>query len=185
LTYIVNALGGSLMQKGWFDKPIPVIVGAVKTIHKVSNAREAAHLLINRWPSQGTAVHVRARTLCLAVLHGQQQPNAAREAFAEAAREADVLARITVDISDAMDGGLAFDVPVRIRTGVSGMSSRLVTSVQGAADVLIDWPQSRRGPAYNAARDIVEGAIDGQTTPAEAREAFAAFSDGEEILLEG
>ena len=172
------------MQKGWFDRPIPVIVGRVRTVHRVSNAREAAHLLINRWPRQGTAVHVRARTVCLAVLHGEQQPNAAREAFVEAAREAEVLARVTVDISDAMDGGLPFDVPVRIRTGISGASSRLVTSVQGAADILIDWPQSRRGAAYHATRDIVEGAIDGQTTPAEAREAFAALSDDENILLE-
>lgn len=172
------------MQKGWFDKPIPVIVGTVRTVHRVSNAREAAHLLINRWPRQGTATHVHARTVCLAVLHGEQQPNVAREAFAEAAREAKILAGITVDISDAMDGGLPFDVPVRIRTGISGASSRLVTSVQGAADILIDWPQSRRGAAYHATRDIVEGAIDGQTTPAEAREAFAALSDDERILLQ-
>lgn len=172
------------MQKGWFDRPIPVFIGTVRTVHKVSNAREAAYLLINRWPRQGTAIHVRARTLCLAVLHGQQKPNAAREAFAEAAREADVFAKVTVDISDAMDGSLQFDVPVRIRTGATGASSRMVTSVQGAADVLIDWPQSRRGAAYHATRDIVEGAIDGQTTPAEAREAFAALSADERILLE-
>lgn len=172
------------MQKGWFDKPIPVIVGAVRTVHKVSNARDAAHLLINRWPRQGTATHVRARTVCLAVLHGQQKPSAARDAFAEAAREAEVLAKVTVDISDALDRGLPFNTPVRIRTGATGASSRLVTTVQGAVDVLIDWPQSRRGAAYHATRDIVEGAIDGQTTPAEAREAFAALSDDERILLE-
>lgn len=171
------------MQKGWFDRPIPVIFGTVRTVHRVTNAREAAHLLINRWPRQGTAMHVRARTVCLAVLHGEQQPNAARDAFADAAREAEVLARITVDISDATDGGLPFDVPVRIRTGISGASYRLVTSVQGAADVLIDWPQSRRGAAYHATRDIIEGAIDGQTTPAEAREAFAVLADDERILL--
>lgn len=172
------------MEKGWFDRPIPVVVGTVRTVHQVSNAREAAHLLINRWPRQGTAMHIRARTVCLAVLHGQQKPVEAREAFADAAREANVLAKATVDISEAMDGSLPFDAPVRIRTGATGASSRLVTSVQGAIDVLIDWPQSRRGPAYHATRDIVEGAIDGQTTPAEAREAFAALSDDERILLE-
>lgn len=171
------------MHKGWFDRPVPVFVGVTRTVHKVSNAREAADLLINRWPRQGTATHVDARTVCLAVLHGDQKPNAAREAFAEAAREADLLAMITVDISDAMDGGLSFDAPVRIRVGAAGASTRLVTSVQGAADVLVDWPQSRRGAAYHAARDIVEGAIDGQTTAAEAREAFATLAEGERILV--
>lgn len=171
------------MERGWFDQPVAISVGVIGTVHKVSNAREAAEILINHWPHEGTTKHLRARRVCLEVLHGQQQAKAAQDAFVEAAREAAILAELTPTKGDPSDGRAPFEPPVKIRVG-TGITLRVVETVQDACEVLIDWPHASRGPFYQSARDIVEGAIDGIATPVEAREAFAALAEHAGILIE-
>lgn len=65
-----------------------------------------------------------------------------------------------------------FDTPVRVQAG-DGATLRDVRSVEGACEVLIDWPHARRGPYYQSALEVVNAALDGNATAAEAREAFA------------
>jgi hypothetical protein len=50
---------------------------------------------------------------------------------------------------------------------------RDVRSVEGACEVLIDWPHGRRGPFYQSALEVMNAALEGNATAAEAREAFA------------
>lgn len=79
------------MDYGWFDKPVPVSLGISGDVHNVSNARQAADILLHNWPDAGTKKHRDARQACLEVLQGLKKPEVAREAFAEAAREAGIL----------------------------------------------------------------------------------------------
>jgi hypothetical protein len=79
------------MNEGWFSKPVSVSVGIFGAVHHVSNARKALELLAHHWPDAGTEKHRDAHRACLEVLNGLKKPEVAREAFAEAAREADVL----------------------------------------------------------------------------------------------
>lgn len=65
-----------------------------------------------------------------------------------------------------------FDRPVRVQAG-EGDTLRDVRSVEGACEVLIDWPHAHRGPFYQAALQVVNAAIEGETSTGEAREAFA------------
>jgi hypothetical protein len=79
------------MEQGWFDKPVVVSVGVFGTVHYVSNAREAADLLLNHWPAPGSRTHRVARQSCLEVLRGLKDARVAREDFMQAARDADIL----------------------------------------------------------------------------------------------
>jgi len=79
------------MDQGWFDKPVTVSVGVLGSVHYVSNAREAADLLNNHWPSPGSKMQRRARQSCLEALRGLKDARAAREDFMQAARDADIL----------------------------------------------------------------------------------------------
>lgn len=79
------------MNEGWFVKPVPVAIGIVGEVRNVSSARQAADILAHHWPDEGTVKYRDARHLCLEVLHGMKAPDVAREAFADAAREARIL----------------------------------------------------------------------------------------------
>lgn len=79
------------MDYGWFDKPVSISLGVVGDVYNVSNARQAAEILLHRWPDAGTIKHRDARYACLQVLQGLQKPEVARQAFEEAAREAGIL----------------------------------------------------------------------------------------------
>ncbi|PSJ63575.1 DUF982 domain-containing protein [Pseudaminobacter soli (ex Li et al. 2025)] len=79
------------MEYGWFDKPVPISLGITGDVYNVSNARQAAEILLNRWPTAGSIKHRDARYACLQVLQGLKKPEVAREAFVEAAREAGIL----------------------------------------------------------------------------------------------
>ena len=48
-------------------------------------------ILDHNWPDEGTAKYREARHACLDVLHGTKPADIAREAFANAAREARIL----------------------------------------------------------------------------------------------
>ena len=77
---------------------------------------------------------------------------------------------------------LMLTAPLRIKPAGSD-SIRDVVTVQDANEILIDWPQARRGPFYQAAREKVQAALDGEISAAQAQEAFAALCDHAGILV--
>lgn len=79
------------MSEGWFSKTVQVAVGVLGDVRHISNARQAADLLINHWPDAGTPKYRDARRDCLAVINGTAPVEAAWRSFVEAAREARVL----------------------------------------------------------------------------------------------
>lgn len=79
------------MEEGWFAKPVPVAVKFTGEVRNVSSARQAIIILDHNWPDEGTAKYREARHACLEVLHGTKRAEIAREAFADAAREARIL----------------------------------------------------------------------------------------------
>ena len=50
--------------------------------------------------------------------------------------------------------------------------------------MLIDWPHARRGPYYQAALEVVNAAMDGNATTAEARAAFTDLCAHAGVLAE-
>ena len=75
-----------------FDEAVKVLSGpdgfAVK--HIASN-NQAARMLLFEWPTRGGKKHLAARRACMEVMQGLKSAAAARKAFAEAAKEADIL----------------------------------------------------------------------------------------------
>lgn len=57
-------------------------------------------------------------------------------------------------------------------------------SVEGACEVLVDWPHARRGPYYQAAREVAEAAAAGKATAAEARQAFVTLADHAGVIVD-
>lgn len=78
---------------------------------------------------------------------------------------------------------IPFETPVVIRAGDEA-TKRTVKTVNGACEVLIDWPHARRGPFYQTAREIVEAALKGEVSPSQAREAFAGLASHAGILVD-
>lgn len=76
-----------------------------------------------------------------------------------------------------------FDTPIRVQAGDRN-TLRDVRSVEGACEVLIDWPHARRGPYYQAALDVVNAALEGTASVAEARDAFMDLCAHAGILVE-
>lgn len=82
------------MERGWFDKPVPVILpGKANVTHNVSNVFQAVEILLKRWPTKGGPAHLQARMACLAAMEGTVSPGEARLAFTDAAAEAGILVR--------------------------------------------------------------------------------------------
>ncbi|MGO4834882.1 DUF982 domain-containing protein [Rhizobiaceae sp. 2RAB30] len=79
------------MNEGWFAKPVSVAIGITGEIRNVSSARQAIIILDHHWPGEGTAKFREARRICLDVVHETKPADFAREAFADAAREARIL----------------------------------------------------------------------------------------------
>jgi hypothetical protein len=79
---------------------------------------------------------------------------------------------------------IPFERPVSIRFG-SESTVRDVKSVNDASEVLIDWPHARRGPVYQDTVAVIEAALEGSVSAAEARAAFEAFADHAGILVKG
>jgi hypothetical protein len=77
---------------------------------------------------------------------------------------------------------IPFESPVSIRSGSEG-TVRHVKSVNGASEVLIDWPHARRGPVYQDTVAVIEAALAGSVSAAEARAAFEAFASHAEVLV--
>lgn len=77
---------------------------------------------------------------------------------------------------------IPFDSPIAIRAGHEN-TVRHVKSVNGASEVLTDWPHARRGPVYQETVAVIEAALAGETSAAEARRAFYHFADHAGVLV--
>lgn len=74
-----------------------------------------------------------------------------------------------------------FSPAVSIRIGQDTI--REVAAVGEIDEVLLDWPQARRGDFYRRVRECVEAAKRGDASPAELREMFVAFAGHAGVLV--
>ncbi|ESY70101.1 DUF982 domain-containing protein [Mesorhizobium sp. M0051] len=77
---------------------------------------------------------------------------------------------------------LMLPTPMRIKAHGSD-TIRDVTTVKDASEILIDWPQAKRGPFYQAAREQVEAAMEDKASAAQAQEAFAALCSHAGVIV--
>lgn len=81
-------------ERGWWDEPVKVMLGKSVTVHHVSNNLQAADILLHKWPTKGGAKQRAAREAVLKAMERTQDRVTlakAQKAFAEAAKEADIL----------------------------------------------------------------------------------------------
>ncbi len=169
--------------------------------HSVATVDEAAKLLRGaRWPVKPGLNH--ARIACIEALAGADTCHDVRAKFVEAAREAGVLlggggggiiihagSSFCRNVRERQTFGRAmrqihFDRPVCISFGKAG-KTRLVHTVWEAVRCLASdkWP-SRAGPMCEMADHALRGAVRGQVTAAEARQAFADAALEARILVD-
>lgn len=79
---------------------------------------------------------------------------------------------------------IPFASPISIRAG-NDSTVRTVKSVDGASEVLTDWPHARRGPVYQETVAAIEAALTGSEPPEKARAAFEAFAIHAGVLAKG
>ena len=80
---------------------------------------------------------------------------------------------------------IPFESPISIRDAGRGNTVRHVKTVDGASEVLTDWPHARRGPVYQETVAAIEATLTGDAPAADAREAFEAFARHAEVLVTG
>ncbi|MBZ9681691.1 DUF982 domain-containing protein [Mesorhizobium sp. CO1-1-7] len=78
--------------------------------------------------------------------------------------------------------GLMLSTPLRVKPHGSE-TIREVATLQDASEILIDWPQARRGPFYQTAREKIESALANNEGAAQAQEAFTALCDHAGLLV--
>jgi hypothetical protein len=79
----------NFQDDGKFDKPVTVTLPSGNV--QVATTREAAELLLYKWPIGETGKRIQARMACMRVLGGSSPPGIARRAFLDAANEARIL----------------------------------------------------------------------------------------------
>ncbi|MBZ9743387.1 MULTISPECIES: DUF982 domain-containing protein [unclassified Mesorhizobium] len=79
-------------------------------------------------------------------------------------------------------GDLMLSTPLRVKPHGSD-TIREVATLQDASEILIDWPQAKRGPFYQTAREKVEAALQNNEGAAQAQEAFTALCDHAGLLV--
>ncbi|MBZ9994368.1 DUF982 domain-containing protein [Mesorhizobium sp. BH1-1-4] len=79
-------------------------------------------------------------------------------------------------------GDLMLSAPLRVKPHGSD-TIREVATLQDASEILIDWPQGKRGPFYQTAREKVEAALQNNEGAAQAQEAFTALCDHAGLLV--
>jgi hypothetical protein len=79
---------------------------------------------------------------------------------------------------------IRFDSPVSIRAGHEN-TVRHVKSVNGASEVMTDWPHARRGPVYQETVAVIEAALAGEVSSEQARQAFHDFAEHAGVLVKG
>lgn len=82
------------MVSGWWDRPVPILVGSNTTQH-VTKPSAAADLLLHDWPEFRGPAYEKAKVALLKALEAPENATlsaASRLAFEEAARETGILA---------------------------------------------------------------------------------------------
>jgi hypothetical protein len=79
---------------------------------------------------------------------------------------------------------IPFESPIAIRAGHEN-TVRHVKSVNGASEVMTDWPHARRGPVYQETVAVIEAALAGDASAAQARAAFHHFAEHAGVLVQG
>ncbi len=158
------------MESGWFDRPVSVRTAADEAPRDVTNTRQAAEMLLHRWPGPWEGRHHAARVACLAVLKGLEAPIHARRAFAAAAREADILTENEPmkDIRMAETQDITYERAVTVSDPVGKIE---IGSVREARDYLqnVEWPS---GASQEEALDTAQAALDGTLSASDARDRF-------------
>jgi hypothetical protein len=165
------------LESGWFDAPVTVIDASQTRAFEVTNTRQAAEILLHRWPNEWSGRHRAARLACLAVLKGFKPPMLARSAFAEAAREAAILAEEmplpeTIDMKKEIRMAETQDQPFERAITVSDPVGKIeIGSAREARDYLqnVDWPS---GASQEDALNAAQAALDGLVPAADARDRF-------------
>ena len=83
-----------MVASGWWDGTVKVMLGKGFTVHNVNNNHQAADILLHKWPTKGGAKQHAARQAVLKAMesaHDRLALARAQKAFAEAAKEADIL----------------------------------------------------------------------------------------------
>lgn len=81
------------MDTGMWGEPITFETTELGKYWTVTSTAEAARALMERWPVETGAAYKAALRTCLAVMEGKVRPAEARQAFLDAAKEADVFIR--------------------------------------------------------------------------------------------
>ncbi|UDF29405.1 UNVERIFIED_ORG: DUF982 domain-containing protein [Roseateles sp. XES5] len=81
------------MDTGRWTEPVTYETATLGQYRTIASTAEAARILLEDWPLSSGKNLRRAKTACIAVLAGQQDPETARAAFLKAAQEADIFVR--------------------------------------------------------------------------------------------
>lgn len=81
------------MDNGRWDVPVTFETRRLGQFRVVTSTSEAALALLEDWPTEQSKVTTKAMEVCLAVLEGNGDPAAARDAFIKAAEAAGVFIR--------------------------------------------------------------------------------------------
>lgn len=77
-------------MRGDWNEPIEVELGQIGYYRLIANTEQAAETLVHRWPVDRGRAYNKAVRVCLQVLDNNGDPSEAREAFLDAAKEAEV-----------------------------------------------------------------------------------------------
>ena len=78
------------MHGQYWKKSVLLEIGGASGIRTVTSTDDAARCLLYKWPDQSSKAYHRAKGLCLDALEGRKPDDDAREAFLDAAREAQI-----------------------------------------------------------------------------------------------
>ncbi|WP_313522496.1 DUF982 domain-containing protein [Shinella sp.] len=81
------------MDNGRWEEPITFETNKLGRYWTVTSTAEAARALMDKWPVDAGEAYEAALRTCLAAMEREGTPDAAREAFLNAADEADVFIR--------------------------------------------------------------------------------------------
>ncbi|KQS65389.1 hypothetical protein ASG39_09120 [Rhizobium sp. Leaf371] len=76
------------INEKWWQQPVVLELGGIGDYRIVRNTREAAEVLLEKWPTHEGAAYGAALRMCRYVLNGEQPADYAREDFIAAAVEA-------------------------------------------------------------------------------------------------
>lgn len=76
------------ISEKWWQQPVVLELDGIGDYRTIRNTREAAEVLLDKWPTHEGVAYKAAIRMCRYVLSGEQPANYAREDFIAAAVEA-------------------------------------------------------------------------------------------------